>query len=56
MTDQEKIIELQDKVISLKSKLAEVNNCPFCKQEDFDLIGLKYHLLTHCQAFDETEY
>ena len=29
--------------------------CPFCKEGDFDLIGLKNHLLSgHCKIFDET--
>jgi hypothetical protein len=28
--------------------------CPFCQEEGFDLIGLKYHLLNYCDAFDET--
>jgi hypothetical protein len=27
--------------------------CPFCKEEDFDAIGLKYHLLYHCDKFFE---
>ena len=29
--------------------------CVFCKEEDFDLIGLKHHLLNHCKEFEETE-
>lgn len=28
--------------------------CPFCKDEDFDLIGLKFHIENHCDAFKET--
>lgn len=28
--------------------------CPFCNEEDFDLIGLKYHLLTYCEEFRKT--
>ena len=27
--------------------------CPFCKEDDFDLIGLKYHLVTYCEIFPE---
>jgi len=29
--------------------------CPYCGVDDFDLIGLKYHLLVHCKIFEETE-
>lgn len=26
-------------------------SCPFCSESDFDLVGLKSHLLNHCDAF-----
>ena len=29
--------------------------CPFCSEDDFDLIGLKYHLLTYCEQFEKTK-
>lgn len=30
--------------------------CPFCQDPDFDLPGLKAHLLRgHCEAFSSTE-
>lgn len=29
--------------------------CPFCKEEGFDLVGLKGHLQMHCEAFDNAE-
>ena len=30
--------------------------CPFCKEDDFDLIGLKTHLwCNHCEVFNKTE-
>jgi hypothetical protein len=28
--------------------------CPFCHEKDFDEVGLKYHLLNYCEAFDKT--
>jgi hypothetical protein len=29
--------------------------CPFCNEHDFDLIGLKNHLISgHCNVFNET--
>lgn len=28
--------------------------CPFCKEEDFDLVGLKHHLTHSCQIYEET--
>ena len=28
--------------------------CPFCKEDNFDLIGLKNHLLNQCEEFQET--
>ena len=30
-------------------------NCPFCNEQDFDLIGLKYHLLCHCEVWEKTQ-
>lgn len=27
--------------------------CPFCLQDDFDLIGLKNHFLKHCEAYQD---
>lgn len=42
----------------LKIRNVNYNNdvtCPFCKENDFDLIGLKNHLLSgHCGNFNET--
>jgi hypothetical protein len=29
--------------------------CPFCNEEDFDLIGLKWHLLNVCKIFLQIE-
>ena len=26
-------------------------NCPFCNQDDFDKVGLKYHLENYCEAY-----
>ena len=28
--------------------------CPFCGEDDFDLIGLKNHLQRYCYKFDKT--
>lgn len=28
--------------------------CPFCGEDDFDLIGLKYHLTYYCEIFEKT--
>ncbi len=28
--------------------------CPFCKEKDFDLIGLKNHLFYYCKDFEKT--
>jgi len=28
--------------------------CPFCWEGEFDLIGLKIHLLNYCESFAET--
>lgn len=29
--------------------------CPFCNEDDFDLIGLKLHLLRWCDAYNEVD-
>ncbi len=29
--------------------------CPFCGEDDFDLIGLKYHLIYICLVFKNRE-
>lgn len=30
-------------------------NCPFCWEDDFDAVGLKWHLLQgHCKEFNQT--
>jgi hypothetical protein len=34
--------------------MTDLLTCPFCKEEDFDLIGLKYHLLSYCEVFEST--
>ena len=49
-------------IIKLKRKLAAVEHsakkdgivCPFCGEDDFDLIGLKAHLMAGCEEFDNT--
>ena len=28
--------------------------CPFCDEDDFDLIGLKNHLIWGCEAYANT--
>ncbi len=28
--------------------------CPFCGEDDFDLIGLKYHLINYCDEYKNT--
>lgn len=34
----------------------ELVTCPFCGEEDFDLIGLKLHLsLGHCDEYEEID-
>jgi len=30
---------------------AEYTVCPFCKETDFDLVGLKVHLTFYCEEF-----
>jgi len=29
--------------------------CPFCGDDDFDKIGLKNHLIKHCEIYPEIE-
>lgn len=32
----------------------DYHQCPFCKELDFDLIGLKLHLMGRCEAYFNT--
>ena len=32
--------------------MAESLTCPFCNEDDFDDIGLCFHLSMHCRAYD----
>ena len=34
--------------------MSDYVKCPFCGDDDFDLIGLKIHLYLHCKVFDVT--
>jgi len=40
-----------------KEEKVELNDiiCPFCKEGDFDLIGLKHHLIHYCESYKSTE-
>ena len=29
--------------------------CPFCNDDGFDKVGLKYHLETHCDVYSQTK-
>lgn len=33
----------------------ETVSCPFCGERDFDLVGLKGHLIQDCEDFKDTE-
>lgn len=36
--------------------LEEYIECPFCKNTEFDLIGLKHHFISgYCEEYNETE-
>ena len=38
-----------------RCNLSEITiSCPFCGEDDFDLVGLKAHLERHCEVYDET--
>ena len=38
-----------------KEEVKKYADCPFCEEIDFDLTGLKYHLLNYCEKFRETD-
>ncbi len=35
--------------------LEKYTTCPFCKEDDFDLPGLKNHLAWYCRVYQEVE-
>jgi len=54
---QDKNIRLHKENIALRTKIRELGYkaetiCPFCKESDFDLIGLKIHF-TWCDKYQE---
>jgi len=46
-----------DRILSIFYKLPKEKPivCPFCGEDDFDQIGLKYHLSNHCKLYQDTE-
>lgn len=41
---------------AIPAPVEQLVKCPFCLEDDFDLIGLKNHFLKgHCDKFNETE-
>lgn len=49
-------MENEDIIIENKSDYVEYMVCPFCKDTDFDMVGLKIHLLSgYCEIFDLVE-
>lgn len=38
----------------VNDKEEELCECPFCHEPDFDLIGLKSHLMNDCEKFRDT--
>jgi len=50
-----KIEELKQFIDSLYSEGVSEIACPFCGDGGFDLIGLKYHLITHCKEYANIE-
>jgi hypothetical protein len=52
-SDRCRITELEKENERLRGKTE--TTCPFCKEPDFDLIGLKCHLLSgHCDNYNQT--
>lgn len=40
----------------MQDKDDDLLECPFCGEDDFDKIGLKYHLQNgNCEIYNETE-
>lgn len=58
-TLQSVIDSMQTDLTKLRTNLEAAKNeerCPFCNEKDFDLIGLKHHLLSgHCDNFENTK-
>ncbi len=30
--------------------------CPFCKEDGFDLVGLKFHMAHYCEEYQKTDF
>ena len=39
----------------IMNNLKRIMKCPFCGEDDFDLVGLKYHILNYCKVYDEVK-
>ncbi len=48
-----------DKVVPVLQGAGNVDStmlrCPFCREDDFDKIGLAYHLRHHCEAYADAD-
>jgi len=42
--------------IEVPEWMLEMVSCPFCKEEDFDLMGLKFHLQNYCGKYSEIKF
>ena len=49
-----KILRISDKTDQLECECQYIV-CPFCGEDDFDLIGLKHHLNVHCDNYQKIQ-
>ena len=41
--------------VPVYNKIKQYIHCPFCEEDEFDLEGLKYHLVMYCEEFKKIE-
>ena len=50
-------LKLIEELMRITAELAKSGDlvCPFCYERDFDLMGLKWHLLKYCDLFRDID-
>jgi len=52
---EQQLHDLKEKINDNENNNTGYITCPFCKNDDFDLVGLKHHLKCQCEKYANTK-